>query len=65
MTRVTKSPTRESLPHPSELGCVVLFVALVVALDASLALKAIERLAQSEGYSDIQSAMTLTDGPIH
>ena len=43
------------------LGFVVLMIALVVALDGSLALMAIDRLAQSEGYTDIQSAMTLTD----
>jgi hypothetical protein len=46
-------------------GFAVLLVALVVALDASLALKAIDRLVRSEGYIDVQSVMTLTDGPIH
>ena len=51
--------------HSVTLGFVVLLVALVVALDASLALKAIDRLAQSEVYSDMQNVMTLTDGPIH
>jgi hypothetical protein len=51
--------------HSITLGFVVLLVALVVALDASLALKAIDRLVQSEVYSDMQSVMTLTDGPIH
>jgi hypothetical protein len=51
--------------HSVTLGFVVLLVALVVALDASLALKAIDRLVQSEVYSDMQSVMTLTDGPIH
>ena len=51
--------------HFVTLGFVVLLVALVVALDASLALKAIDRLVQSEVYSDMQSVMTLTDGPIH
>ena len=50
--------------HSVTLGFVVLLVALAVALDAGLALKAIDRLAQSEGYIDIQSVMTLTDGPI-
>jgi hypothetical protein len=40
---------------------VVLIIALVVALDGALALMAINRLAQSEGYIDIQSVMTLTD----
>ena len=43
------------------LGFVVLMIALVVALDGGLALMAIDRLAQSEGYIDIQSVMTLTD----
>ena len=51
--------------HSVTVGFVVLLVALVVALDASLALKAIDRLVQSEVYSDMQSVMTLTDGPIH
>ena len=44
--------------HSVTLGFVVLLVALVVALDASLALKAIDRLV-------MQNVMTLTDGPIH
>ena len=51
--------------HLITLGFVLLLVALAVALDGSLALRAIDRLAQSEGYIDIQSVMTLTDGPIH
>jgi hypothetical protein len=51
--------------HFVTIGFVVLLVALVVVVDASLALKAIDRLAQSEGYIDIQSVMTPTDGPIH
>ena len=51
--------------HFVALGFVVLLVALAVALDVSLALKAIDRLAQSESYIDIQSVTTLTDGPIH
>jgi hypothetical protein len=42
-------------------GFVVLIIALVVALDGGLALMAIDRLARSEGYTDIQSVMTLTD----
>jgi hypothetical protein len=46
------------------LGFVVLLVALVVALDGDLALIAIERLAQSEGYTDIQNVMTVTNPPI-
>ena len=53
--------------HFVTLGFVLLLasLALVVVLDADLALKAIDRLALSEGYIDIQSVMTLTDGPIH
>ena len=47
-----------AMNHFVTLGFVVLLVALVIALDASLALKAIDRLA-------IQNVMTLTDGPIH
>ena len=46
------------------LGFVVLLVALAVALDVSLALKAIDRLAQTEGHTDIQSVMTVTKAPI-
>jgi hypothetical protein len=38
-------------------GFVLLLVGLVVALDGALALIAIDRLAQSEGYTDV---MTLT-----
>jgi hypothetical protein len=44
------------------LGFVVLIVALLIALDGGLALIAIDRLVQSEGYTDIQSVMTFTDG---
>jgi hypothetical protein len=51
--------------HFVTLGLVVWLVALLVALDASLALKAIDRLARSEAYIDIQSVTTLTDGLIH
>ena len=47
------------------LGLVFLIIALVFALDSGLALIAIDRLAQSEAYIDIQSVMTLTDGLIH
>ena len=47
------------------VGFVILLVVLVVALDGTLALMAIDRLAQSEGYTDMQSVMTLTHGPIH
>jgi hypothetical protein len=46
------------------LGFVVLLVALVVALDGDLALIAIDRLAQSEGYTDIQNVMTVANPPI-
>jgi hypothetical protein len=46
------------------LGLVVLIIAIVFALDSGLALIAIDRLAQSEGYTDIQNVMTHTDGPI-
>jgi hypothetical protein len=53
-----------AMNHSITLGFVVLLVALVVALDASLALRAIDRLAQSEGYIDIQSVMTVTNAPI-
>lgn len=41
----------------------LLLVALVVALDGSLALRAIDRLAESEGYTDIQN-VTVTNAPI-
>jgi hypothetical protein len=50
-----------AMSHLVTLGFVVLLVALAVAVDGSLALMAIDRLAQSEGYTDIQSVMTLTD----
>ena len=50
--------------HLFTLGFVLLLVALAVALDGSLALRAIDRLAQSEGYIDIQSVMTVTNAPI-
>ena len=45
------------------LGFVFLLAALVVALDGSLALRAIDRLAESEGYTDIQN-VTVTNAPI-
>ena len=45
------------------LGFVVLLVALVVALDGDLALITIDRLVQSEGYTDIQNVMTVTNAP--
>jgi len=46
------------------LAFVLLLVALVVALDGDLALITIDRLAQSEGFTDIQKVMTLPDAPI-
>jgi hypothetical protein len=47
--------------HLVTLCFVLLLAALVVALDGSLALRAIDRLAQSEGYTDIQNVMTVTN----
>ena len=49
--------------HLVTLGFALLLVALVVALDGSLALRAIDRLAESEGYTDIQN-VTVTNAPI-
>ena len=46
------------------VGFVILLVALVVTLDADLALITIDRLAQSEAYTDIQNVMTVTNAPI-
>jgi hypothetical protein len=46
------------------LGFVILLVALMVALDGNLALITIDRLAQSEAYTDIQNVMTVTNAPI-
>jgi hypothetical protein len=46
------------------VGFVILLVALVVALDGTLALMAIDRLAQSEGYTEVQNVMTVTNPPI-
>ena len=46
------------------LGFVVLLFALVVALDGDLAPITIDRLVQSEGYTDIQNVMTITNVPI-
>ena len=46
------------------LGFVILLVGLVVALDGDLALITIDRLAQSEAYTDIQNVMTVTNAPI-
>ena len=39
-------------------------LALAVVLDADLALKAIDRLAQTEGHTDFQSVVTVTNAPI-
>ena len=50
--------------HPVTLGFWLLLAALGVALDGSLALRAIDRLAQSESYTDIQNVMTVTNAPI-
>ena len=50
--------------HLFTLGSLILLAALAVALDASLALRAIDRLAQSEGYTGIQNVMTVTNAPI-
>ena len=38
------------------LGFVLLLASLAVALDASLALKHVDQLAQSEAFTDIQRA---------
>jgi hypothetical protein len=46
------------------LGFVLLLAALGVTLDGSLALIAIDRLALSEGFTDIQDVMTVTNAPI-
>ncbi|MFZ2080709.1 MAG: hypothetical protein WAV38_29485 [Xanthobacteraceae bacterium] len=50
--------------HLVTLGFALLLAALLVALDGSLALRAIDRLAQSEGYTDIQNVMTVTNATI-
>jgi hypothetical protein len=56
-----------AMNHFVTLGFVFLLasLALAVVLDADLALRAIDRLVQSEVYNDMQNVMTLTDGPIH
>jgi hypothetical protein len=41
------------------LGFVILLVGLVVALDGDLALITIDRLAQSEAYTEVQSVISL------
>jgi hypothetical protein len=50
--------------HLVTLGFVLLLAALVVAPSGSPALKAIDRLAQSEGYTDIQNVMTVANAPV-
>ena len=50
---------RVTMNHLVTVGFVLLLAALLVALDGSLALRAIDRLAQSEGYTDIQNVMTV------
>jgi hypothetical protein len=50
-----------AMNHLVTLGYVLLLAALVVA-DGSLALRAIDRLARSEGYTDIQNVMTEGEG---
>jgi len=50
--------------HLVTLSFVLLLAALLVALDGSLALRAIDRLAQSEGYTDIRNVMTVTNATI-
>jgi hypothetical protein len=53
-----------AMSHLVTLGFVLLLAAFVVAVDGSLALRAIDQLAQSEGYTDIQNVMTVTNAPI-
>jgi hypothetical protein len=50
--------------HLVTLGFVLLLAALVVTLDGSLTLRAIDRLAQSEAYTDTQNLMTVTNAPV-
>jgi hypothetical protein len=52
-----------AMNHLVTLGFVLLLAALVIA-DGSLALRAIDRLAQSEAYIDIQNVRTVTNAPI-
>ena len=49
--------------HLVTLGWLLL-AGLGVALDGNLALRAIDRLAQSESYTDIQNVMTVTNATI-
>ena len=55
-----------AMNHFVTLGFALLLasLALAVAVDADLALRAIDRLAQSEVYTDTQNVMILTDVPI-
>jgi hypothetical protein len=53
-----------AMNHFVTLGFVLLLAALVVALDGTLELRAIDWLAQSEGYTDIQNVMTVTNATI-
>jgi hypothetical protein len=50
--------------HLFTFGFALLLAALLVALDGSLALRAIDRLAQSERYTAVQKAMTVANAPI-
>ena len=61
-----KAKNEAAMNHFVALGFAFLLasLALAVALDADLALRAIDRLAQSEVYTDNQNMMTLTDVPI-
>jgi len=52
-----------AMNHLVTLSLALLLVALVVVLDGSLALRAIDRLAESEAYTDIQN-VTVTNAPI-
>jgi len=52
-----------AMNHLLAVGFFLLVTALAVALDGNLALRAIDRLTQSEGYTGIQNVMT-TNAPI-
>ena len=49
--------------HLFTVGFLLLLTAIAVALDGSLALRTVDRLAQSEAYTGIQNVMT-TNAPI-
>ena len=55
-----------AMNHRVSFGFVFLLasLALAVVLDTDLALRAIDRLVQSEVYTDMQNVMILTDVPI-